>query len=83
MGMVCLFGAVAKADPPAGNLSPLAWTIIMALAGAVAILFRALIVVYNDLKKANAKLVSRDEEALGMFRVLNAQMERSKGGGSR
>ncbi len=72
--------AVTKADPPAGSLSPLAWTIILALVAALGIVSRALAVVYKDLKAANAKLNARDEEALGLFKVMRGQMERSRGG---
>jgi TRAP-type C4-dicarboxylate transport system permease small subunit len=76
--VVCL--EVVKVDPPAGSLSPLAWTIILALCGFIMMLLRALAVVYKDLKAANNKLNQRDEEALGLFRVMRGQMERSKGG---
>lgn len=75
-----VFVEVAKADPPSGSLSPLAWTIILALCGFIGVLLRALAVVYKDLKEANNKLNQRDEEALGLFKVLRGQMERSKGG---
>ncbi len=78
---VCVvFMEVAKSDPPTGSLSPLAWTIILTLCGFIGVLLRALAVVYKDLKAANAKLNARDEEALGLFKVMRGQMERSRGG---
>lgn len=81
MGMVLMLGVVvAKADPPAGGLSPLAWTIILALVAALGVVSRALAVVYKDLKEANKLVNQRDEEALGLFKVMRGQMERSKGG---
>lgn len=78
MGVVVMAAVVS--DPPAGGISPLAWTIICVLSGVVVVLARALAVVYKDLKAANERVNARDEEALGLFKVMRGQMERSKGG---
>lgn len=81
--MVGFLSVALRVDPPSGGVSPLAWTIIVALVTALGIVSRALAVVYKDLKTANEKLNARDEEALGLFKVMRGQMERSKGGPSR
>lgn len=79
--------ALAQTAPPAGGLSPLAWTIIVALctAGATVVgaLWKDRQQTYNDLKACNAKYAEQEEEILGLLKVLRVQMEQSKGGKAR
>lgn len=76
------------ATPPSGGLSPLAWVIIVALAGVCAAAIPALWVrgnkiqdkMYEDLKECNEKLVESEEDLLGLMKVLRLQMEQSRVG---
>jgi hypothetical protein len=76
--------AAVLADPPAGGVSPLAWTIIVTL-GTVLVtvtgaLWRDRVKTYDDLKACNREKVELEEEILGLLKVLRIQMEQSKGG---
>ena len=80
---------IAAADgPPQGGISPLAWVIILALAGVIAAVVPALWVrgnkmqdrMYEDLKECNQKRAEAEEDLLGLLKVLRLQMEASKGG---
>jgi hypothetical protein len=85
MGLfLSLIGSVPAVDPPSGGISPLAWTIIVALsvtlttvAGA---LWRDRSKVYDDLKACNAGRAESEEEILALLKVLRSQLDRSKGG---
>jgi hypothetical protein len=73
--------------PPSGGISPLAWIIILAMAGAMAAVVPALWVrgnklqdkMYEDLKRCNEKRAQTEEDVLGLMKVLRLQMESSKG----
>jgi hypothetical protein len=82
--MNLLLSLIAAVDPPSGGISPLAWTIIVALAGTLTtvtgILWKDRSKVYDDLKACTAKRLESEEEMLALLKVLRSQMERSKGG---
>ncbi len=86
--MLLSLSFVMMADAPVGGLSPLAWVIIVALAGVLAAVVPALWHrgnklqdrMYEDLKKCNEKKAEQEEEILGLLKVMRLQMERSKGG---
>lgn len=77
-----------RVDPPTGGISPLAWVIIIALAGAFAAAVPALWHrgnkiqdrMYEDLKACNDKRAQTEEDVLGLMKVLRVQMEKSRGG---
>lgn len=77
-----------RGDPPAGGISPLAWAIILALAGVCATVIPALWArgnkiqdrMYEDLKACNEKRAQSEEDMLGLMKVLRLQMEASRGG---
>ncbi len=77
-----------RGDPPVGGISPLAWAIILALAGVCATVIPALWVrgnkiqdrMYEDLKACNQKRAQSEEDMLGLMKVLRLQMEASRGG---
>ena len=79
---------MAEGGPPSGGISPLAWVIILALAGVIAAAIPALWVrgnkmqdkMYEDLKECNQKRAEAEEDLLGLLKVLRLQMEASKGG---
>lgn len=75
---------VARVDPPAGGLSPLAWTLIIALSGVISAAVPALWLqnqkMYRDLKECNEIKNQQDEEVLGVLKVVRLQMEQSRGG---
>jgi hypothetical protein len=83
-----LFLSLARVDPPAGGISPLAWSIIAVLAGAIAAVVPALWHrgnkiqdrMYEDLKACNEKRAQSEEDLLGLLKVLRIQMEASRGG---
>ncbi len=78
----------ALVDPPAGELSALAWVIIVVLAGTLGAVVPVLWVrgnklqdkMYEDLKVCNQKRAQTEEDLLGLMKVLRLQMEASKGG---
>ena len=78
-------------DPPSGGVSPLAWVIIVVLAGALGAVVPPLWLrgnkiqdrMYADLKECNEKKTEQEEEILGLLKVLRLQMEQSKGGKQR
>ena len=79
---------VVNVDPPAGGLSALAWVIILALCGVIAVAIPALWKrgnkiqdrMYEDLKACNEKRAQQEEEILGLLKVLRLSMEPQKGG---
>lgn len=79
--------AMAETVPPAGGLTPLAWTIIVTLCTVLVTVVGALWKdrqqTYKDLKDCNAKHAEQEEEILGLLKVLRVQMEQSKGGKQR
>lgn len=86
---VSLMAAVAAAgDPPTGGISPLAWIIIVVLAGALGAVVPALWIrgnriqdrMYEDLKICNEKRAKSEDDILGLMKVLRLQMEASRGG---
>ena len=76
--------AVAAVDPPSGGLSPLAWTIIIALSTVITVAIPALWAMnrqmYKDLKDCNDKCSKQDDDILGLLKVMRVSMEQSKGG---
>jgi hypothetical protein len=82
--VVIAFLAIAEVTPPAGDVSPLAWVIIGALATALmAVSFFGKYWtdrLYADLKECNEKRAASEEDVLGVLKVLRLQMEQSKGG---
>jgi hypothetical protein len=78
---------VARIDPPNGGISPLAWTIIIALATVISATVPALWkmnrVMYRDLRQCNERSNKQEDEILGLLKVVRVQMEVSKGGKSR
>jgi len=87
MGMAVLLSAVteaARVDPPSGGLSPLAWTIIVALAavimGAIPALWKMNRQMYRDLKDCNERSNQKEDDLLGLLKVVRVSMESSKGG---
>jgi hypothetical protein len=85
---VFLFLDAARVEPPAGGISPLAWVIVIALAGVIAAAVPALWYrgnkiqdeMYKDLKACNEKNAQSEEDILGLMKVVRIQMEQSKGG---
>lgn len=83
--------AMTDATPPAGGISPLAWVIILALAGTLGTVTSTLWVRmnkiqdrgYEDLKMCNEKRAQTEEDILGLMKVLRLQMENSRAGGKR
>lgn len=83
--------SMARVDPPAGGLSPLAWVIIIALTSVCAAAIPALWYrgnkiqdkMYEDLKACNEKRAQSEEDLLGLLKVLRIQMEASRGGKTR
>lgn len=83
-----VFSLTSQGAPPAGDLSPLAWVIIVALVAVITIVIPALWYrgnkqydrVYGDLKACNDGRAAQEEEILGVLKVLRLGMERSKGG---
>jgi hypothetical protein len=86
LSLSCMIFVAAAVDPPAGGVSPLAWTIIGALALVCATAIPALWIrgnriqdrMYEDLKKCNEKRNQSEEDQLGLLKVLRIQMEESK-----
>lgn len=78
-------------EPPAGDVSPLAWVLIGSLAAVFATVVPALWYrgnkiqdkMYADLKTCNEKRALQEEETLGLLKVLRLQMEPTKGGKQR
>ncbi len=83
-----LSSVLLATDPPSGGLSPLAWGIIVVLAGALGAVVPALWHrgnkiqdrMYDDLKECNEKKAQSEEDLLGLLKVLRIQMEASRGG---
>lgn len=79
--------AVAKVDPPTGGISPLAWTIIIALAtvisAAIPALWKMNRTMYRDLKDCNDRSNQKEDDLLGLLKVVRVSMEASKGGHQR
>lgn len=75
---------VVRVDPPSGGISPLAWTIIVVLASAlgatVPALWKQNRQMYRDLKECNERSNQKEDEVLGLLKVVRVQMEVSKGG---
>lgn len=75
---------LARVDPPSGAISPLAWTIILCLAtalgGAIPALWKQNRQMYRDLKDCNERSNQKEDEVLGLLKVVRVQMEVSKGG---
>ena len=83
-----LMADAVRMDPPSGGISPLAWIIIVSLAGVIAAVIPALWYrgnkmqdkMYEDLKTCNEKRAQTEEDVLGLMKVLRVQMEKSRGG---
>ena len=75
---------VARVDPPSGGISPLAWTLIVALATVISVAIPALWKhnrqLYRDLKECNERSNQKEDEVLGLMKVVRVQMEVAKGG---
>lgn len=75
---------IARVDPPSGGLSPLSWTIIIALATVISVAIPALWKqnrqMYRDLRDCNERSNQKEDEVLGLLKVVRVQMEISKGG---
>lgn len=75
---------VANVDPPSGGISPLAWTIILCLSTVITVSIPALWKqnrqMYRDLKECNERSNQKEDEVLGLLKVVRVQMETSKGG---
>lgn len=82
--MSCAIVSMARVDPPSGGLSPLAWTIIIALSTVISVAIPALWKhnrqIYRDLKDCNERSNQKEDEVLGLLKVVRVQMEVSKGG---
>lgn len=86
LSFVLLTDAVARVDPPAGGISPLAWAIIGALAAAIGAAVPALWYrgnkiqdqMYEDLKTCNERKAQLEEDLLGLLKVLRLSMEQSR-----
>lgn len=85
--------AADAADVPGGGLSPLAWAIIVALAGTLAAVAPALWLrgnkmqdraeqirgqMYEDLKECNRKRNESEEEILDLMKLLRLMMDRPR-----
>lgn len=79
--------AVLAIDPPTGSLSPLAWTIIGVLCAVIVAICTYAKgwhgKMYDDLKACNELGNAKDEENLGLLKVIRLQMEESRGGKAR
>lgn len=84
MNLVISVLAATDVSPPSGGLSPLAWFLIVVLAGALATSCGVGLgwarKIYDDLKECNAARAAQEEDILGLLRVLRTQMEQSRGG---
>jgi hypothetical protein len=89
--MISVLALDAAVEVPIGGLSPLAWVIIIALAGVIAATVPALWYrgnkiqdkMYEDLKICHEKRVQSEDDQLGLLKVLRLQMEASRGGKKR
>jgi hypothetical protein len=74
--------AMSRVDPPSGAISPVSWTIIVALGTALMAVSgfatKWLSKLYEDLKACNAAKHNEAEEILAMLRVARSQMERHR-----
>jgi len=89
---------IFAADPPAGGISPLAWTIIGALAAVCVTVVPALWhrgnkerdradqvrdELYKDLRECNKKRVESEDEMLDLMKLLRLMMEQPKSKGGK